>query len=150
MMRTLNIILPLVGCLFFPLSEGAEFVATRSNEAYLRAGPSKNYPIKWVYKHSGEPLEVIADFEEWKKVRDFAGDIGWISDGVITDARYGIINSTKAEILYKEPDIKSKKLLKLEHGVRVRIIKCELEWCQIKVDMFKGWLRKSSLWGAVN
>lgn len=130
------------------LEAQAEFVSIKTNEANLRAGPSKNYPIRWIYKIKGEPLEVIAEYDNWKKVRDFYNDTGWVHQSIVSRAKFGIIKSSVPVILFSSPDVSSKKILRLEYGVRVKIRKCEATWCNIKVDKFEGWVKNSEIWGA--
>ena len=123
------------------------YVSIKTGEAYLRAGPSKNYPIKWVYKNKGEPLEVVADFENWKKVQDFSGDSGWIHSSVVSKSRSGVVKAQAPVVLHKSASNDARKILKLEPGVRFRIIKCQSNWCQIKVGKLSGWVRSSQIWG---
>jgi len=46
------------------------FVSLRSNEVNLRTGPGLTYPIDWIYKRDGMPVEVIQEFDTWRKIRD--------------------------------------------------------------------------------
>lgn len=132
---------------YYGLAAGKQFASLKSDKIFLRVGPSKNYPIKWVYKSKGEPVEIIADFEDWRKVRDFDGEAGWIHFSLLSEAKTGIINSSKSAILYKSSSYDSKKLLKLEPGVRIKIKKCDPEWCQVRIDKLTGWVIKASIWG---
>ena len=135
-------------CFYWSEAAGAvQFVSLKSNKTFLRAGPSKDYPIKWIYEHKGEPMMVIATLEDWKKVKDFKGDVGWVHDSVVSDAKTGIIKNKLPVVLYKNSDESSKKILRLEPGVRINIKKCEPDWCKVKIDNFIGWIRSNTIWG---
>jgi SH3-like domain-containing protein len=125
------------------------FVYLKSNEVNLRTGPSKKYPIKWVIKHPGEPLRVIAKFEQWIKVRDIDEDEGWVMDAFASPKlQGGIIVGSKLVTMYKRPVTSSQKIARLEQKVRVKVNKCiETEWCSISIKDFKGWVPQKYLWG---
>src|SRR5690625_7287220 len=54
------------------------FVSLRANEVNLRAGPGFRYPIEWVYRRSGQPVEVVDEYETWRRIRDWEGTLGWV------------------------------------------------------------------------
>ena len=125
----------------------AEFVSLRSSEVNMRAGPSKNYPIKWIYKRKSLPLKVLATIDDWKKVKDIKGASGWVHKSVVSTARYALVVNVDYVVMYKYPSEDSKKLLRLERMVQVRVKQCDKDWCQVKVNKFLGWVPKKNLWG---
>ena len=48
-------------------------VSLRSSLINVRSGPGSRYPIEWVYKQKGAPVEIIAEFELWRKIRYWEG-----------------------------------------------------------------------------
>ena len=66
------------------------FVSLRSNEINLRTGPGSNYPIVWIYQRRGMPVEVVAEFESWRKIRDWQGTVGWVHQSML-DGRRGAL-----------------------------------------------------------
>ena len=40
-------------------NESVNFLSLKNNEAYARVGPSKEHPIKFIYKKKYLPLEVL-------------------------------------------------------------------------------------------
>ena len=127
------------------------FVYFKSDEINLRIGPSKKYAIKWVIKSKYEPVLAIAQFEQWTKVRDIDGDEGWVMDSLISNEAQGsIIQSTegKMPVMYKRPDPSSKKIVRLQPRVRVKVRKCnDKGWCEVSINDFKGWVQRKNLWG---
>jgi len=166
-MRVCKIFLFLFSVLFFSESfaSGAfvenfvsYFSSIKSSEVNVRRGPNTRYPIEWVYKKKGEPVEVIAQFEHWYRIKDFNGDEGWVKSAMITKKRRGVIavntqDKSKKDTarlyakLYDEPNTSSPILANIEHSKRVDIIQCNKQWCQIKITDLSGWIEKSYLWG---
>ena len=139
---------------FFILSSasGAEknpvprFVSLRSNEVNSRVGPGPNYPVEWIYLKAGLPVEVIAEFDNWRRIRDLDGAEGWVHQSMLCSKRHGIIQGSEI-LMYGEQDTKSQPLVRLDPGVVVDLLKCHKDWCQIRIYDFKGWVQRSCLWG---
>lgn len=123
------------------------FAAIKSSEVNVRIGPNVRYPIKWVFVKKNEPLEVIAKFENWYKIRDINGDEGWIKSNMVSNKRFGIIIGAKIVTLYKDDDLISKVIAKLEQGTRIEILECQKLMCYVKIKEIKGWLNRENIWG---
>lgn len=136
------------------------FVSLKSNKSNLRNGASIKNAIKWTYLKKGYPMEVIAEFENWRKLRDIDGTEGWINENLITGKRNAVIIGNKLKtnprsynlkqqemLLFRAPDENSYPTVKVEFGVIGSIKKCEIDWCKIKVENYIGWIRKDNLWG---
>ena len=59
------------------------FVATKSSEVNARTGPGIKYPIEWIFIKKGEPLEITAEFEQWRYVKDIKGEGGFYLENVL-------------------------------------------------------------------
>ena len=59
------------------------FVSLKSNDANLRIGPSINYPIEIKYVKQNLPIEIIEEFDVWRKVKDYDNNIGWLHKSLI-------------------------------------------------------------------
>ena len=123
------------------------FVSIKSGEVNLRTGPGAQYPIRWVYKRAHLPLEVIEEFDQWRRVRDKDGEGGWVNKTMVSGKRTAIIRE-KAQNLHEDPDAKSDVAFKAEPGVIGSLLKCEPDWCKLQVEDHKGWIPKSAIWGA--
>ena len=137
---------------FLPRSfanESVNFLSLKNNEVYVRVGPSKEYPIKFIYKKKYLPLEVLDKSETWRKIEDFENNSGWIHISQLSKKK-SAINTNNNSLLYKKPTIFSKPIAKLEIGRLVLIKKCKEKWCKITSGDFKGWVFESSLWGKIN
>jgi len=127
-------------------NESINFLSLKNNKVYVRVGPSKEYPIKFIYKKKYLPLEVLDKSETWRKIKDFENNSGWIHISQLAKKK-SAINTNDNSLLYKKPTIFSKPIAKLEIGRLVLIKKCKEEWCKITSGDFSGWIFKDSLWG---
>ncbi len=122
------------------------FLSLRFNETYMRSGPGRQYPALWVYRRLGMPIEIIGHFDDWRKVRDFQGDVGWMLSNQLQRRRAVIVLLPEVG-LYKEPDTKSVKIARLGKEVVARVQRCDHEWCRLLIDRHEGWTRRGGLWG---
>ena len=127
-------------------SESINFLSLKNNEVNVRVGPSKEYPIKFIYKKKYLPLEVLDKSETWRKIKDFENNSGWIHISQLSKKK-SAININNNSLLYKKPTIYSKPIVKLEIGRLVLIKKCKVKWCKITSGGYSGWIFKGSLWG---
>ena len=82
------------------------FVSLKSDDANIRVGPSVNYPIKLKYVFQNLPLEIIDEFDVWRKSRDHEGNIGWVHKSLIKGDRSILVNhNTNKDVrLYNIPN----------------------------------------------
>ncbi|MBI1273971.1 MAG: hypothetical protein GC131_07790 [Alphaproteobacteria bacterium] len=124
-----------------------QFAALRFNEVNLRTGPGKRYPVEWVYRREGMPVEITATFDVWRRVRDWEGSEGWVHKTMLRYRRTAIITG-KQRKLHLKPDAAAPVVAQLEGGVIARLESCESEWCMLEAGGAEGWLRKADFWGA--
>ena len=129
-------------------SESINFLSLKNNEVNVRVGPSKEYPIKFIYKKKYLPLEVLDKSETWRKIKDFENNSGWIHISQLSKKK-SAININNNSLIYKKPTIYSKPIVKLEIGRLVLIKKCKVKWCKITSGGYSGWIFKGSLWGKI-
>ncbi len=136
----------LILLLLLPLLAQAEyFVSIKSNEANLRVGPGRNYPIDWIYNARHLPLKVIDKYEQWRKVQDIDDTVGWMHQSLLSHKRYLIV--TKNTQIYSNRSENSKVLSTIDERVIVKLKECKEEWCGIEVQKIKGFIHKDNLWG---
>lgn len=122
------------------------FVALGSNEVNVRTGPGSQYPIAYVYMRRGLPVEITAEFEFYRKIRDQDGAEGWVHKNLLSGRRTAnVIGTVRA--LYRDPDVGSPSLLLAEPGVQGRLRKCKDNWCEIEIAGRKGFMQQSYLYG---
>jgi len=123
------------------------YVSLRSDTVYVRAGPGMRYPVKWVYQRRGYPLQVIQEFDTWRKVQDIDGDEGWVHQSLLSGNRHVLIEAPDAITMYKKPSDSSRPVAQAEKGVVAKLNECEDNWCNVSASGYDGWVLKTSLWG---
>ena len=122
------------------------FFSTKFNEVNVRNGPGLNHLLIYKILIKGYPLKVISEFDNWKKVRDFSGRVGWISKSQLTSERY-VITIIPDQYLYKFPKIDSKKIALVKKESLLKIIREHEGWLLLESDGVKGWITKNAVWG---
>jgi SH3-like domain-containing protein len=122
------------------------FVSLHASEVNVRTGPGVRYPVEWVFVKRGLPVEVAAEFENWRKVRDWQGTEGWVHQSMLTGRRHVIVMAT-TRALRREAREGSVVVARAEPGVIGRLLECEAIWCRVKIAGFKGWLMRDQVWG---
>ena len=111
----------------------------KSDEVNVRTGPGPRYPVDWVFKRKGMPVEIVAEFENWRKIRDWQGASGWVYQGLLTGKRSFIVPA-KVASLHKTPAAAAEVVAKLEPEVMGEIRSCPGDWCRVKVSASAaGW-----------
>ena len=122
------------------------YVSMKAEEGYARRGPSQGHRIDWVFKHRNTPLRITGEYEHWRRVEDVDGQGGWMHFRLLSGVRTVLITEEDAALKrrgYEDSQI----VAKLEKGVIAFLKECETDWCKIRVDGKRGWLRKSQIWG---
>lgn len=125
------------------------FVSIKSAEVNTRAGPGNNYPIKWVMIKRDLPVEIVEEFEHWRKIRDISGDEGWVHGAMLSGNRSGIILDKVWDIKAKA-ETTSKTVATVEKGVVVTLKKCDTEQCEISIGRLSGYIPRAAIWGLYN
>ena len=124
------------------------FVSLRAGEVNLRTGPGVQYPVDWVYHRQHLPVEIIAEYGTWRKVRDWQGTQGWVHQSMVAAKRTFIVTGDVRSVRRKN-DPKSPPVARLEPGVVGFLKSCpDLDgWCRVEAVGHEGWLRRVEFWG---
>ena len=122
------------------------FVSLKADEVNVRVGPGRQYPLKWTYVVSGVPVEIIAEWDNWRKIRDWEGQEGWVHSAMLSSKRTVIVTGEK-RTLYRRADASSPPVVRLRPGIIADIEDCIDGWCRIEVRNYRGWLKRSDFWG---
>ena len=123
------------------------YVSLKSNDANIRVGPSKNYPIEIKYIKKNYPLKVLEEYEEWRKVEDFKKNIGWIHKSLISGNRTGIILSNDSKNIKILNTLDGNVIGEIGMGNIIFLEKCKIDWCLVSSGNVKGWMNKKYIWG---
>ena len=129
------------------------FVSLKSGKVNMRVGPGPQYQLAWQYSKRGLPVEIIQEFENWRKVRDPNGDEGWIFHSLLTGKRTAIVKPWESDKetgrtrLHNDSNASSKIVAEIEPSVVVDVVSCDPVWCQIEASDVTGYVEKTNLWG---
>lgn len=123
------------------------FVSLKSEETNIRTGPGTRYPIQWVFKRAHMPVEVVDEFDLWRKIRDMDGTTGWVHHTMISGKRYAMIKGGEVRVMHIDAGEESKPLFKVAPMVLGAIQECVPHWCRLQVNGRKAWIQKDYLWG---
>ncbi|MGE0109284.1 MAG: SH3 domain-containing protein [Bdellovibrionales bacterium] len=124
------------------------FVSLRTNQVNLRTGPGTRYPIEWVFRQQGLPLEVTAEYDVWRRVRDWEGTEGWVHKSTLSGQRYAIVKGEKNKKLRASKTLDAPVKALLDPKTIGHITACETNWCEVTFENVTGYLPKSAFWGA--
>ena len=126
------------------------YVSLKSDHVNVRAGPTKDNDVAWVYTRSGLPVEITAEFENWRRVRDSEGAEGWVYHSLLSGRRTAVVTmKSKDELasLYASADATSTVTARLQAGVVAQVKHCAAGWCHVMGNGFDGWIEQQRLWG---
>lgn len=127
------------------------FVSLKSGRINVRRGPGDDYPIEWVFEKKGLPVEITAESDRWRRIRDREGDVGWVWHSMLDGRRTAIVQNKAGTgepvALLTEPNPSSGIVAYAEPGVVAQIKACKATWCELKASGYEGWVERGSIWG---
>ncbi|MCP4922841.1 MAG: SH3 domain-containing protein [bacterium] len=123
------------------------FVSARSGKVNARVGPSKRYPVEWVFVQPEQPFEVLQEHENWRRVRNHEGHEGWVHQSTLSGLRTIVVKGKDLRNFYKKPDLETNVAAKAEPNVIGRLIGFEGSWCRVKIGDLKAWILRDHVWG---
>jgi len=126
------------------------YVSLKPSDTPMREGPSKEHRIKWVFKREGLPVEITAEFENWRRVRDSEGSEGWVYHSRLSSRRTALVAPWSKEptlALHEGEGENSPVVARLQPSVITTVDRCSGRWCRVYGDGFQGWMKQDQLWG---
>ncbi|MBF9058249.1 aspartyl-trna synthetase [Rhodobacterales bacterium HKCCSP123] len=127
----------------FPLPR---YVSIKASEANARRGPSRSHRIDWVFQRRNMPVMIVAEHGHWRRVVDRDGAGGWIHYTLLSGVRTAIVEADRVA-LHARPDRNSMVRAEAERGVIGELRQCRVDWCEMEVGGYHGWVEARSLWG---
>jgi SH3-like domain-containing protein len=126
------------------------FVSLKTDVVNVRRGPSNDHEVAWVFRRKGLPVEIIAEFEHWRRIRDSEGEEGWVYQSLLTGNRTAIVEPWRkgtTVALRTEPQSAAPAVAMLKSGVIAEVEKCTGQWCELSVSGYDGWIDQATLFG---
>lgn len=128
------------------------FVSLKPARVNLRIGPGRNYAVSWLFLKSGLPVEIIQEYDNWRRIRDADGTEGWVYQSLLSGKRTAITapwSKNEEHIEMRSAPSESAGLVaKLTPGVIGDVLQCNGNWCRMQIKKTRGWVKQSEIWGA--
>ncbi len=128
------------------------FASLRSDTVNMRVGPDTRFPIEWTFQRRDLPVQIIGEFQVWRRIRDVDGAEGWVHQSTLAGRRTVLVRTppNAPEItLRRRAEDGAVAVAQLRTGVIARIRECEASsaWCEVQVAGHRGYLKRAELWG---
>jgi len=113
------------------------FVSLRSGRVNVRIGPdARLHAVAWTYMRQGLPVEIIEEYDNWRRIRDSEGDGGWV-DQAFLSGRRTVMPAPWIEgrslVMRQQPSETGVKVAEIEAGVIGHVRQCRQGWCEIDI-----------------
>lgn len=126
------------------------FVSLKADKVNVRGGPSREHEVTWIFTRAGLPVEITAESENWRRIRDAEGAEGWVYHSLLSSRRTVLVtpwSKNESAALYERPDKGARIAAELQAGVLATVRSCNGRWCRIFGDGFDGYLEQDRVWG---
>jgi len=126
------------------------YVSLKADKVNVRGGPSRDHEVAWIFTRAGIPVEITAESDNWRRIRDAEGAEGWVFHSLLSGRRTVLVSPTaKADSfpLYERPDAGTRVVAKLGAQVLGTVRTCDKKWCRIFGPGFDGFIEQHLLWG---
>ena len=128
------------------------FVSLKSDRVNVRSGPNKDQDVRWVYTRAGMPVEITAEFENWRRIRDWEGAEGWVYHSLLSGKRTAVVvpklEGRAGAALRQRRRRRPRWPRNCKPACSAQIKSCTGSWCEFAGKDFDGWIRQERLWGA--
>nr|WP_245319151.1 SH3 domain-containing protein [Consotaella salsifontis] len=128
------------------------YVSLKSERVNLRVGPGRDYSVSWLYMKRGLPMEVVQEYDLWRRVRDSDGTEGWVYHSLLSGERTALaapwLKGKDALVdVHTSASEESPLTAQMQPGVVAKVDTCGLGWCEIEVSGRTGYVRQHEIWG---
>jgi SH3-like domain-containing protein len=132
------------------------FASLKSDKVQLHQGPGTEFPVAWVFRRAGLPVEITRENDTWSEVRAADGTTGWVWTTALSRRRTVLVQphlmkpgqDQQETVPMRDDDRESAATIaNIEAGVLASVIDCNGRWCRISVGTFRGYIEQAKLWG---
>ena len=131
------------------------FVSLKPDRVNVRSGPARDHDVTWIYTRAGLPVEITAESENWRRIRDWEGSEGWVYHSMLSGRRTGVVKAKEPKglvPLFAKGDAATDVVAQLQSGVLGWVKKCAGSWCRFTGQgatgqSFDGYIAQERLWG---
>ncbi len=128
------------------------FVSLQSSQVNMRVGPGTQYAVEWRYVRRGLPVEIIQEYDNWRRIRDSEGAEGWVFHSLLSGRRTGIAapwakGKQSGVPLLADAEQGARTIAQVEPGAIGNVVLCDGAWCQMNFSGHIGWMDQDRIWG---
>ncbi len=123
------------------------FASLKSEDVNVRTGPGPRYPVDWKFVRRDLPVEIVAEYDTWLKVRDWQNTEGWVHSSMLTQRRHILVVGEAMRDIRRSPEDGAPVVARSEPGVIGQLLQCEGAWCRVQMRKVTGWIRRDAIWG---
>lgn len=123
------------------------WVSLKSGRVNVRQGPSPDQAILWTYVREGLPVEVIAEFDTWRRIRDQSGETGWVRQQMISGRRTVVVTGSANVPMTAKPGQTENVVALAAPGLIAELQACTATWCEVSARGYDGYVPRDRVWG---
>lgn len=123
------------------------WVTVKAARVNVRRGPSLDQDILWTYVKPGTPIEIIAEYDSWRRIRDVNGSVGWVKAAMLDGRRNVLVTGVVNAPLLSDPKPDAETLAFAAPGLVAQLVSCKGAWCEVSTRGYEGYVERSRLWG---
>ena len=123
------------------------WVTIKAARVNVRRGPSLEHDVVWTYVKPGLPVEIIAEYDSWRRIRDADGGTGWVKSVMLDGRRRVMFTGNVNTALLSEPNAEAQAVALAAPGLIADLGGCNGEWCEISARGYDGFVPRDRLWG---
>ena len=126
------------------------FVSLKSDNVNVRRGPGSEYDVAFTFVRAGLPVEIIREFDNWRKIRDSEGAEGWVFGSLLSGERTALVapwETAGQHATYISASGSAAVVAYLQPRVVANVEECDGTWCRLSGEKFEGWIEQERLWG---
>ena len=123
------------------------WVSVRAGRVNVRRGPSFDQDVVWTYVRAGVPVEIIAEYDTWRRIRDASGETGWVKAQMLDGRRTVLVTGRVNTAMLASPSADADVVAYAAPGLQAKLVACSGEWCEISARGYDGYVSRDRLWG---
>ena len=123
------------------------WVTVKAARVNVRRGPALDHEILWTYVKPGTPIEIIAEYDSWRRIRDADGTVGWVKAAMLDGRRNVLVTGVVNAPLLSEPKAEAETLAFAAPGLVAQLVSCKGDWCEVSTRGYDGFVERDRLWG---
>ncbi|MCE9523833.1 MAG: SH3 domain-containing protein [Alphaproteobacteria bacterium] len=123
------------------------WVTVKAARVNVRRGPALDLEVLWTYVKPGVPVEVIAEYDTWRRIRDADGGTGWVKAAMLDGRRNVTVRGSVNTAILGAPKADADAVAFAEPGLVASLVSCGGAWCEISTRGYDGFVSRDRLWG---